>query len=487
MRASGRVLTGDQHASGRMTSATGGPSAAAPRRVLSTRDGVVLVVGLVVGAGIFRAPPLVAGQVGDGWSFLGLWAAGGLIALVGALCYAELASAYPHAGGEYHVLHRAFGGAAAFLLGWSRLAVLQTGSIALLAFVFADYAASLLFGAGPAPAAAVPLLAAGTVMALTLVNAAGLEPGRRTQYLLTTVELAGLCAVIVAGFVVAAAGRAPDVAPAAPDASAPAPNVALALVFVLLTFGGWSEAAYLSAELRDERRGVRRTLTWGVLVVTVLYLLANAAYLLALGLRGVAGSTAVAVDVARAAAGGGGGVAGGLVVMASALSSANATMITGARGSFAVGADVTALSALGVWHAPGAADGGTPRRALVVQGGVSLVLVVFGAATRAGFETLVAYTAPVFWLTLLLMGLALFVLRRRDPTRARPFRVPLYPVTPLLFCATSAAMLYSSVAYAGPGALLGLAVMLAGVPVLLLDRVRARRAGAARATFDDSP
>ena len=467
-----------------MTSANGAPSAAAPRRVLSTRDGVVLVVGLVVGAGIFRAPPLVAGQVGDGWSFLALWALGGLVALVGALCYAELASAYPDAGGEYHVLQQAFGGAAAFLLGWSRLAVLQTGSIALLAFVFADYATSLLFGAAPAPAAAVPLLAAATVVALTLVNAAGLEPGRRTQYLLTTVELAGLCAVIVAGFVVAAGG-APDVArsaAAAPDAGAPTPNIALALVFVLLTFGGWSEAAYLSAELRDERRGVRRTLTWGVVLVTVLYLLANAAYLLALGLRGVAGSTAVAVDVVRAAAGPWGGVAVGLVVMASALSSANATMITGARGSFAVGADVPALAPLGVWHAPGAEEGGTPRRALLAQGGVSLVLVAFGAATRAGFETLVAYTAPVFWLTLLLMGLALFVLRRRDPTRARPFRVPLYPATPLLFCATSAAMLYSSVAYAGPGALLGVVVMLAGVPVLLLGRARSRRADVARNT-----
>ena len=472
-----------------MTSAAHAQPVAGPRRVLSTLDGIVLVVGLVVGAGIFRAPPLVAGQVTDGWSFLGLWAAGGATALIGALCYAELASAYPGAGGEYHVLRRAFGGASAFLMGWSRLAVLQTGSIALLAFVFADYGASLLFGAAPARAAAVPFLAAGVVVVLTLVNAAGLQPGRRTQYLLTAAELAGLCAVIVAGLVVAAGG-APGGAPVPPVAPAEGstPNVALALVFVLLTYGGWSEAAYLSAEFRDERRGVRRTLTWGVLVVTVLYLLANAAYLLALGLVGVAGSTAVAVDVVRAATGAWGGVAVGLVVMASALSSANATMITGARGSFAVGIDVPALAALGVWQATGPDDGGTPRRALLAQGGVSLVLVAFGAATRAGFETLVAYTAPVFWLTLLLMGVALFVLRRREPARARPFRVPLYPATPLLFCATSAAMLYSSVAYAGPGALLGVAVMLAGVPVLLLGRARARRAAAAaRAPLPPSP
>jgi amino acid transporter len=474
-----------------MTSAAHTHLAAAPRRVLSTLDGIVLVVGLIVGAGIFRTPPLVAGQAADGWSFLGLWAAGGLVALVGALCYAELASAYPHPGGEYHVLRRAFGGATAFLIGWSRLTVLQTGSIALLAFVFADYAASLLFGAGPAPVAAVPLLAAGAVVVLTLVNAAGLRPGRRTQYLLTTAELAGLSAVIVSGLVVAAgiaAGGAPTPpAPAPAGAGGSAPNVGLALVFVLLTYGGWSEAAYLSAEFRDERRGVRRTLTWGVLVVTVLYLLANAAYLLALGIGGVAGSTAVAVDVVRAAVGVWGGVAVGLVVMVSALSSANATMITGARGGFAVGTDVPALAALGVWTATAPGDGGTPRRALAVQGGVSLVLVALGAATRAGFETLVAYTAPVFWLTLLLMGVALFVLRRREPAGARPFHVPLYPATPLLFCATSAAMLYSSVAYAGPGALLGVAVMLAGVPVLLIGRARARRAAAARASLHTSP
>ena len=471
-----------------MTSPAHTRPAVAPRRVLSTLDGIVLVVGLVVGAGIFRSPPLVAGQVADGWSFLGLWAAGGLVALVGALCYAELASTYPHAGGEYHVLRRAFGGAVGFLIGWSRLTVLQTGSIALLAFVFADYAASLLFGGGRVPATAVALLAATVVVALTLVNAAGLRPGRRTQYVLTAAELAGLCAVIVAGLVAAGSGAAVGApAPPAPVADAPAPNVALALVFVLLTYGGWSEAAYLSAEFRDERRGVRRTLTWGVLVVTALYLLANAAFLLALGLRGVAGSTAVAVDVVRAAAGPWGGVAVGLIVMASALSSANATMITGARGSFAIGTDVPALAGLGEWRATDHDDGGTPRRALIVQGGVSLVLVGFGAATRAGFETLVAYTAPVFWLTLLLMGVALFVLRRREPARGRSFRVPLYPVTPLLFCATSAAMLYSSVVYAGPGALLGVAVMLAGVPVLLLDRARARRADAARASLHTSP
>jgi amino acid transporter len=201
----------------------------------------------------------------------------------------------------------------------------------------------------------------------------------------------------------------------------------------------------------------------------------------------VAASPAVAVDVMRAAAGPWGAVAVGIIVMAAALSSANASMITGARGSFAVGKSVSPLGALGVWRETAPDDSGTPRRALVVQAVISLILVAFGAATRAGFETMVAYTAPVFWLTLLLMGVALFVLRRREPDRERPFRVPLYPLTPLLFCVAAAGMLYSSVAYAGRGALLGVAVMLAGLPLLLIGRARVARAEQSLGSVESTP
>jgi len=467
-------------------------SISAPRRVLSTFDGIVLVVGLIVGAGIFRSPPIVAANVADLSSFFGVWVAGGLVALTGALCYAELASAYPHAGGEYHVLRYTFGNSTGFMLGWARMTVMQTGSIALLAFVFADYAVRLIPGAGgPGGAAASPALgpalAAGAVVVLTLVNMAGLRPGRRAQYVLTGAEVGGLIAVTIAGFAVALAGTVPESAPATGPGAAPTSNMALAMVFVLLTYGGWSEAAYLSAELRDRHRGVRRTLTWAVGIVTSMYLLANVAYAAALGLRGVAASPAVAVDVMQAAAGPWGAVAVGVIVMAAALSSVNASMITGARGSFAVGTVVASLGALGVWRNTAPDDSGAPRRALIVQAIISLVLVAFGAATRAGFETMVAYTAPVFWLTLLLMGVALFVLRRREPDRERPFRVPLYPVTPVVFCVASAGMLYSSVAYAGRGALLGVAVMLLGLPLLLVGRSRVAGADRALSSVESTP
>ena len=428
----------------------------APRAVLHTRDGVILVVGLVLGAGIFRAPQLVAAGSSSGTMFIGLWVIGGVISLIGALCYAELAAAYPNAGGEYHFLGRAFGRRAGFLCAWSRMTVIQTGSIAILSFLVGDYVASLADGPDPRSGLSSGV-AATVVVALTLLNVAGLRQSGGVQYALTTLEVLGLVAVIVTGLLIAA----PAEATPAPPAASPG-GIALAIVFVLLTFGGWSEAAYISAELRDRRRGAIRTLGWGLGILTALYLLANAAYLRGLGLQGVAGSSAVAADLMRRAVGGWGAVAVSFAVILAALSSANATMITGARSNYALGRDVPLFGFLGGWH-----EGQhTPRAAFLFQGGVALLLVAFGAFARSGFEAMVAYTAPVFWLILFGTGASLLVLRRREPSVERPFRVPLYPIIPLTFCGIAAYMLYSSVAYAGRGALLGVAVMLAGLPVL---------------------
>ncbi len=435
--------------------------AGSPRRVLSTRDGVILVVGLVLGAGIFRAPQMVAAGTSSDATFLLLWVLGGLVSLTGALCYAELAAAYPNAGGEYHFLTRAFGRTAGFLCAWSRMAVIQTGSIAFLGFLVGDYTAAL-FDAEQARWIP-PMVAGAVVVILTLVNLVGLRQGTGAQYALTTVEVLGLCAIIAAGFLGPAAS-----APAAAASEGGGAGIGLATVFVLLTFGGWSEAAYLSAELRDRRRGVVHTLAWGLGILTVLYLLANAAYLRALGHGGIAASEAVGADVMRQAVGGTGAAIVSLIVIASALSSANATMITGARSNYALGRDIPIFRFLGGWHE----EGSTPKAAFLLQSAVALGLVGFGAVARSGFEAMVAYTAPVFWTILLGTGAAVIAMRRQDPATERPFRVPLYPLTPLLFCGFAGYMLYSSLAYAGRGALLGLAVMLAGLPLLAISRSR---------------
>ena len=237
------------------------------------------------------------------------------------------------------------------------------------------------------------------------------------------------------------------------------------MVFVLLTFGGWNEAAYISSELRAGKSGKRRmakALILGIVIITALYLLVNLAYLNALGMGGMAQSEAVGGDLMRAAFGESGVWLIGILVAISALTSANATIFTGARTNYAMGRDFPVFAPLGKWNASAAA----PVNAFIAQGLISLALVCLGLLTRKGFETIVEYTAPVFWFFFLLVGVALFVLRRKEPGVERPFRVPLYPLTPLVFCLTSAYLLYSSLAYTGLGALIGIAVLAVGALLL---------------------
>jgi amino acid transporter len=435
---------------------------AGPARSLGFFDVVALVVGIVVGAGIFRAPSAVASNVPSaGWA-IAAWAAGGAVTLAGAMCYAELATAYPSAGGEYHFLRRALGRELAFLFAWARLTVIPTGSVALLAFVFGDYATEVL-PLGERSSAVWALLA---VAALTAVNVAGLRLGKWTQNVLTIAVVAGLG-------ILTAAGLAVTPRPAAPPPGASGGAWGLAMVFVLLTYGGWNEAAYVSAEVRGGRRAIAAALLASVAVVTALYVGVNVAYLQALGLEGVRRSDAVAAEVLRGALGGTGATVLCLVVCAAALTSVNATLLMGSRTAYAFGRDHRLFAPLGRWSARAS----TPVNAVLAQGAVSLGLVVFGAATRRGFEAMVQYTAPVFWLFFLLTGASLFVLRARDRHVPRPFRVPAYPLTPLLFCSACGWLLYSSVAYSGPGALLGVAVLAAGLVPLALGAAPARRAG----------
>jgi basic amino acid/polyamine antiporter, APA family len=431
-------------------------AAAAPRPNLSVLDGVAIMVGIVVGIGIFKTPPLVASNVDSEFAFIGVWLLGGLVTLIGALCYAELASGYPHAGGEYHFLSRALGRPVAVMFGWARGTVIQTGAIAAVAFVFGDYAAELV----PLGPYASAIYAALAVASLTALNLIGTPQSTRAQVAFTVLTIAALLIVIAAGFL--STGDSP--APIASESGASG-ALGMAMIFVLLTYGGWSEAAYLSAETRDPSRNMVRVLLTGTLVVVVLYTLVNAALLSAFGLQGLRASNAVAADLMRRFAGEIGGMVIGLIVVAAALSTLNATIFTGARVYYALGRDLR-LVRLGTWNSRRE----NPAQGIMLQGVIALGLVGLGAATRGGFQTMVDYTAPVFWTFLLLVGISLFVLRWREPNRLLPFRVPLYPLIPALFCITCLYMLYSSLAYTGVGALIGIAVVVAGLPLLSLSR-----------------
>jgi amino acid transporter len=418
---------------------------------------MALVVGIVIGAGIFSAPALIAANAASLEHVLAAWLVGGLISLAGAMCYAELATSYPDAGGDYHYLRKAFGEKVGFLFAWARLTVIPTGSIALLGYVFGDYATQIL-NLGPYSPA---IYAALTVIALTLLNVIGLRAGKWTQNLLTILEVAGVLFIIVAGLALSGESTGGAVTPASlPTAT----NWGLVLIFVMLTYGGWNEAAYVSAEVVGPGRNLPRALFWSLALVTVVYLLVNLAYAKVLGLAGMSASNAVAADALRAVLGENGARLISVLIAISALTSANATILTGARTTYAFGRDEPMFALLGRWDT----RHHTPTNALLVQGAIVLALVGMGAATRSGFATMVEYTAPVFWLFFVLSGAALFVLRRQSPMRERPFSVPFYPFTPLLFCGTSAYLLYASVRHTGVGALAGLTVLALGAVVLLM-------------------
>lgn len=437
--------------------------AAAPQPVLRLRDTLAMVVGLVIGVGIFKTPPLVAANVDGPTMLLGLWLAGGLVSMIGALCYAELATAYPHAGGEYHFLTRAFGPTVAFLFGWSRALVIGSGSIALLAFAIGDYAAGLLRLDGTASA----LIGVSAVAAFTLLNARGIEPGKTAQNFLTTLEVLGLLSICVAGLAVVAA----PVAASAGGTEVTPVQPGLALVFVLLAYGGWTDAACLSAEVSVARRTFLRGLVIALVLLTLLFVAVNLALLHGLGFAAMARSQAVAGDLMEAAWGEPGRLAVSVIVIVSLLTSLNAALIVGGRFIYALALDTRALALLGDWQAAR----GTPRNALLAQATLVFVLIGIGALTPDGFTAMVEYTAPVFWLFVLLVGAALPVLRLRDPRRPRPFAVPGYPLTPLLFCLTSAYLLYASLAYSGRGALIGVGVLAAGAVALAVARARRPR------------
>ena len=410
---------------------------AQPQHLLNPLGAVALIVGIVIGAGIFKTPSMVAGIAGDvGW-VIAIWLVGALVSLMGALCYAELCTAYPHAGGDYHFLHRAFGRHVSFLYAWARATVINTGSIALLAFVFGDYFSQVWSWGENGNA----YWAFTIVLALTAINVLGVNASARVQMVLTAFEVLGLIAVVVAGFAVDSATPS---APAAFSSTPPMAMMGLCLVFVLLTFGGWNEAAYVSAELKGGSRTMVRVIVISMLLLTLIYILVNLALLHGLGLKGLADSKTAAADLLGLAFGPWAQKALGLFVAIAALTSINATMVVGARTSFALGRDWHSLSALGQWQS----QTGSPTRAYLFQAAISIALIALGTQEADGFSAMVEFTAPVFWGFLCLVGLSLFWLRWRDPQTPRPFKVPLYPLTPAVFCLACAYLTYSSIGYA---------------------------------------
>jgi amino acid transporter len=510
--------------------AAGGLAPAAPRRQLTLLDSTSIIVGIIIGSSLYESTPLIANMVpSSGWLewtltwlpgsptlsvpgtawLVGFWVLGGLLSLVGALVYAELATAYPESGGDYVYLTRAFGRRLGFLFGWAQLWVVRPGSIGAMAFVFARYANELLvfFLARLAPdlaplvsgRAALAAWAVAAIVVLSLVNMLGVQQGKWTQNVLTLAKVLGVVAIVAAGFFWATPPQA--AAPAGPPSSG---DFRLALILILYAYGGWNEMAYVGAEVRNPEKNIVRALVLGTVAVTVIYLLINLAFVRALGFEGLRNvlpeGKAVASEVLqRTRIGAVGSPLVSLLICITALGAINGLIFTGSRIYYAMGNDHRFFAWLGRWSP----RWGTPVRSLAIQAAVTLALVVGfrlmhgpadqpapgpqPAATAVAalqpaapkpppptdFEGMVQFTTPVFWFFFLLIGETLFILRDREPGVRRPFRVPWFPRLAIWFYLSSLFMLYSSISYAiekqAYEALWAVGVVLLGLAVSYFD------------------
>ncbi len=448
-----------------MTNTTQERETTPSRTHLSLADGVNLIVAIVIGSAIYFTSPTVLFLSGSPLMMMGLWVAGALISLMGAFCYAELATTYPRTGGEYWYLTRAYGPVAGFLFGWLQLTVVQTGSIGALAWIFSEFA-NRMFLTDLAATPAASQVAWGAMLAvalLTVINLIGIQAGALVQWILVSLKILGLSALIVAGLCFGSA----DPGFSQPMVISEIPNLGVALLLVMYAYGGWNDAGFVAAEIHRPGKNIPRALWIGLGLVAILYLLINLAYLRGLGAAGLAASKTPPSDLFRLMLGDYAARAMHVVVAISAFSGLNSLILAVARVHQAVGQEHRLLAPLG-WLSQ---HRQSPYLSLIVQGIVSSGLILlFGTKTGqealnrllevcylptitwsnfdSGFSTLFAMSAPLFWLFLGLTGLSVLILRQVDPHRERPFQVPGYPIVPILFVAVCMAMHHLAVSYA---------------------------------------
>jgi len=432
------------------------------RRVLGSGDAAALIVGVMIGSGIFATPPLVAGHLPSTGAMLAIWALGGVLALCGALCYAELSGMFPETGGAYIFLREGYGRLPSFVFGWSELLVTYPASIAAVSVVFIAYFARLV----PIPEPARPAAAAAMCLALAGINILGVRLGAWSLRIFTGAKVLALTAI----FVVAFAARRGSTANLTPMRAAPngswAVALALSLVAVIWTYEGWADGPTLAGEVRDRGRDVARALLVGTLGVAAIYLAVNLAYVFVLGVGGVSGSDAVAVDTAERVFGDAGGLFVTLLVLVSTLGSILAMIIAASRVFFAVGRDGLFLERVGRVHPRFK----TPAWALVAVGIVSAAYSLLGT-----FEEIIRYFVFVatLWFVFIIGSVVLHRLRR--PHHPRPFRVPLYPLPPLIYLVVAVGLLFQLAREAPRDAAVGVAILIVSVPVYFVWEARRRR------------
>ncbi|MDE2308806.1 MAG: amino acid permease [Xanthomonadaceae bacterium] len=429
------------------------PTSSSYLRSLRPWDAALIVVGGIIGGGIFLNPGIAAQRTESGLALLLMWAGAGVLTLIGALCYAELGARRPHAGGTYVYLREAFGPLAGFLFGWTMLLVIYSGSSAAVATIFASYAAAL-FGLPPGWA---PPLTVGALVFVGGINLFGMKLGTHVQNLFALLKLLAVAALVACGLFLAGAGHGQVLAA---DPARSGTGFMGAALPVLFAYSGFTYLNNLAGEVSEPQRTLPRALTLGMLLVIVAYVLVNVAYLAVLGHDGLAASTAPAADVMARMAGPVGARLIALGIAISTLGFCNITLVAGARVLQVMGEDGLFFRAVAQLHPRYR----TPNTALLLLSGWAIVLALSGS-----YGQLLDYATFGDWLACAAGVATLFWYRRRD-VGTLSFRVPGYPWLPLLFIGVVAFVVVTTIGDSPRNAGVGALIMLAGVPVYAVWR-----------------
>jgi basic amino acid/polyamine antiporter, APA family len=437
------------------------------RRALTPFDATMVVVGGIIGSGIFINPYIVAQRLSSGALVLAAWVAGGAIALSGAFAFAELGALFPKAGGEYVYLREAYHPGVAFLFGWASLLMIQGGGLAAVAIAFAQYALRL-FGARTGSGAAS--LAVAAIAVVAVVNYVGVKPGSRLLNVLVLAKIAALAALIGGGFLLA---RGSVTAPAPASSLTPVSGsgpiaFGAALIPILFTYGGWQSANLVAEEMREPRRTLPLALVAGTVIVILVYLSANYVYLATLTREGLAATTTPAADAARKIFGPGADRLIAAAITVSAFGFLDLTLLAQTRIYYAMGADRLFFKGLGRLHPRFQ----TPSLAIGLQAAWGVVLVLTGT-----YADLVDSVVFGDWIFFTLTVAAVFLFRRRYPLNTRPpgsFRTPGYPWFPAFFVVTGIGAVASAIASNPKRTAIGTALLATGIPVFLFYSRRRR-------------
>jgi basic amino acid/polyamine antiporter, APA family len=436
------------------------------KRDLGTWGAASIVVGTVIGSGIFLVPRAMIQRVGTPEMVFFVWIFGGLLSLAGALTYAELAAAMPEAGGEYAYLKEAYGPMWGFLYSWTQFWVAKSGSIATLATGFFYYLTNffpvldaVFFrvplplgpGGGPLEIRFGQIFAMVLIAGLAWLNYFGVKLGGEVQVAVTVVKVALIAFIIVVGL----SFGVTHAAPAAPPGPLTVAGFFAALVAALWAYDGWNNVSMVASEIRQPQRNLPLALIWGTAGVIGIYLLANAAYFFVLSATEVGSSTRVAAEMMRRILGSAGANAVSIAAMISIFAALNGSILTGSRVPYAAARD-------GYFWAPIArvnASYHTPGVSIVALCGWAFLLVLSGR-----YEQLFTYVIFASWILYGMTAAAVLVLRRKRPDLHRPYRTLGYPFVPILFVAVAALLIVSTLLDSPRESLLGIVLILLGLP-----------------------